>query len=58
MILNSYGDIIEMAIPTSIKKRTLTWVRAGNREWTTNSEPNQVCCIQLNEAILTNSGFL
>jgi len=40
--LRNHGDIIEIAIPTSINERTLVWVRAGNREWTTKSEPNQV----------------
>jgi len=36
------SDIIEIAIPTSINERTLVWVRAGDREWATKSEPNQV----------------
>ena len=40
--LQNYGDVIELAIPTSINERTLVWVRAGDREWTTKSEPNQV----------------
>ena len=34
-----------MAIPTSLKPKrtqTLVWVRAGQREWTTKSQPNQV----------------
>jgi len=44
--LRNHGDIIEVAIPTSINKRTLVWVSAGagagSREWTTKSQPNQV----------------
>jgi len=40
--LKNVGDSIELAIPTSINERTLVWVRAGDREWTTKSEPNQV----------------
>ena len=36
------SDIIEISIPTSINERTLVWVRAGDREWATKSEPNQV----------------
>jgi len=40
--LRNHGDIIEVAIPTSIKERTLVWVSAADREWTTKSEPNQV----------------
>jgi len=40
--LQNYGDIIEIAIPTSINNRTLVWVRAGDREWATKSEPSQV----------------
>jgi len=40
--LQNYGDVIELAIPTSINERTLVWVRAADREWTTKSEPNQV----------------
>ena len=40
--LQNYGDIIEIAIPTSINNRTLVWVRVGDREWATKSEPNQV----------------
>lgn len=39
---NYAGEIIEFAIPTSINERTLVWVRAGDREWETKSEPNQV----------------
>ena len=40
--LQNHGNIIELAIPTSINERTLVYVRAGDREWTTKSEPNQV----------------
>lgn len=40
--IGNYGDIIEFAIPTSINEKTLVWVRAGDREWATKSEPNQV----------------
>ena len=39
---NYAGEIIEFAIPTSINERILVWVRAGDREWETKSEPNQV----------------
>jgi len=40
--LRNHGDIIEVAIPTSINERTLVRVAAAGREWTTKSEPNQV----------------
>jgi len=40
--LQNHGNIIELAIPTSINERTLVYVRAGDTEWTTKSEPNQV----------------
>jgi len=40
--LRNYGEIIEFAIPTSVNETTLVWVRAGDREWATKSEPNQV----------------
>ena len=49
--LLNYGDRIEMAIPTSIKPQqtqTLGWVRAGHKEWTTKSLPNQVLLSILN----------
>ena len=45
--IGNYGDIIEFAIPTSINERTLVWIRAGDREWATKSEPNQVSNIYL-----------
>jgi len=43
--IQNHGDIVEVAVPTSIKPKltqTLVWVCAGDREWTTTSEPNQV----------------
>ena len=40
--LRNHGDIIEVAIPTSINERILVWVCSGDREWTTKSKPNQV----------------
>jgi len=42
LTFKNFNDIIEITIPTSINERTLVWVRAGDREWATKSEPNQV----------------
>lgn len=61
--LRNYGEIIEFAIPTSVNETTLVWVRAGDREWATKSEPNQVfyssniCLQQVESGVLLQVFF-